>query len=913
VLGEPFLDNNLDNNQLRHNVRHTRQTLHSDTLVPSTLESTAVSTAVGHRDLYGPLRYHNYYQRLGLSSAGIAFYRKRPLRDNSRNSFSGNTDEKTLLRPKQTSKDSNKSRLRASSILFEIGWADRSRSRSSVTLEQKISSPGLIYEDSTATVRQDFPFYNFSNARMNESEGSSPIRAEGIFDSANMKLRETSLNPKTPSPIRKTRRTPPKGASGSKAAALEQAKYVDHIEAQLAAAQTELRSYKSPTILTSNGAKLRALSAENKALKKDIADWELKFSERVAEETSERQEYEAGLKAKLRVLEQDAENRTLRLVEMEAEIDNFAKKSEELRAVEKENASLQRRLDILTELLGQSPSVGALSPVRASYQERRPRLGRPQSHYQRLSSDETPMATRYGKRHSLSISTGVNTSPRQHSSSASEDHIQPSPKNKRHSQSFSNDWDTMGSRTSVDWTSQSMSRPSSILSDSSTSAFSWNHALPPLIEVNRRESSRQRRMRRFPGGAGGPKTLILPATSTPTSTPMSAPPSQQSAFPWGASTHRDSLSATLPTFDSLLLSEEAEYERRASLLALEANSARYRDFASPTRSLRRAQTSRETPSPRMEGESLASEMSRVEDTITDGSSTASPPEVAPSYHLPVPPVQSPTLRRHSSLARRKRRPTSDDLKQLSSTTAAAAHQGFLLNFSVFLAKVWQNPAHLALMTASSTTRITTEAGYWVLSLLLGPFGSGGSSSEEYVIPEDTAEDIPHSRNRATHYDWHRLSSGVTRSRAASVEDSNERHSYCNGHYFVPPGASPLDLVLAEKTCPLEHTRDKSTQEAPKLDLWMKFAVAIVMAIGVAIKDGPQSAMASDKNRLATLADSPFPISDSSYNSPQKSITDGSLTTPKKKWTLEPPKMDLHWEDNLGIEDFSDHISDEEIE
>ena len=53
--------------------------------------------------------------------------------------------------------------------------------------------------------------------------------------------------------------------------------YIDHLEAELASAQSQLSAMNSPTVTREQSSKMRNLSHETRQLQEELADWEAKY------------------------------------------------------------------------------------------------------------------------------------------------------------------------------------------------------------------------------------------------------------------------------------------------------------------------------------------------------------------------------------------------------------------------------------------------------------------------------------------------------------------------------------------------------------------------------------------------------------------------------------------------------------
>ncbi|GAM38232.1 hypothetical protein TCE0_033f08793 [Talaromyces pinophilus] len=126
--------------------------------------------------------------------------------------------------------------------------------------------------------------------------------------------------------------------------------------------------------------KLRSLNAEIKVLRQEIAEWEDKFDVRVHEEVGLRTDVESKLRTKIIFLEGQLEDYATRIKELEHERDLQAQKLRNAESLRSTNRGLERRIDVLTELLAQSPTkIEPRSPEVSPSRSPGPRLSRPKS------------------------------------------------------------------------------------------------------------------------------------------------------------------------------------------------------------------------------------------------------------------------------------------------------------------------------------------------------------------------------------------------------------------------------------------------------------------------------------------------------------------------------------------------------
>ncbi|KAK4554245.1 hypothetical protein LTR86_008773 [Recurvomyces mirabilis] len=129
--------------------------------------------------------------------------------------------------------------------------------------------------------------------------------------------------------------------------------YIDHLENELAQTQEQLRVVNSPTVTRQQSSKMRTLNAETRHLQEELAEWEARYDQRVQEIVDEHTEIETGLRKQVRKLEQDAEESRYRLQELEIEVDAVRIAAETAEAA---NVNLERRLEIMSEILATSPT-----------------------------------------------------------------------------------------------------------------------------------------------------------------------------------------------------------------------------------------------------------------------------------------------------------------------------------------------------------------------------------------------------------------------------------------------------------------------------------------------------------------------------------------------------------------------------
>ena len=164
--------------------------------------------------------------------------------------------------------------------------------------------------------------------------------------------------PASPPPPKTTIRprsvkTRAKMSNRRRSASAETSKYIEHLEMELAATQSRLSSITSPSVTREQSSKMRTLNAETRQLQAEISDWETKYEQRVQDAVDEHSAIESNLRHRIQSLEQDAEETKYRMQELETQLESA---TQSLVAVETANVNLEKRLEIMSELLAASPT-----------------------------------------------------------------------------------------------------------------------------------------------------------------------------------------------------------------------------------------------------------------------------------------------------------------------------------------------------------------------------------------------------------------------------------------------------------------------------------------------------------------------------------------------------------------------------
>ncbi|EED16679.1 hypothetical protein TSTA_017540 [Talaromyces stipitatus ATCC 10500] len=272
-------------------------------------------------------------------------------------------------------------------------------------------------------------------------------------------------------------------------------RYIEHLEEQLAAMQNQ-SSPMQESYTKTHVSKVRTLNAEIKVLRQEVAEWEDKFDIRVHEEVGRRTEIENKLRTRIIFLEGELEDYVARIRELEHERDLQAQKLRNVESLRSTNRSLERRIDVLTQLLAESPTkVEPRSPEVSPTRSPGPRLSRPKS-----------MLPAMPLRQDITYQPLVDPSSVVTPEASVETHPEPEVP------------DLISDDSTVASSVLSQSKRSSTASHPSPISSQWSVPLPFSPELQGKTTGRPRNMRRFPSGTCTLKPLILPTTATPTPT-----------------------------------------------------------------------------------------------------------------------------------------------------------------------------------------------------------------------------------------------------------------------------------------------------------------------------------------------------------------------------------------------------------
>ena len=813
---------------------------------------------------------------------------------------------------------------------------------------KKRSSPrpgfGAIFQDNTQTEEvieaSETSWYKEGSRNCSPSDlAATPVNM--------VKLREGSGNRKTPppplsSPLTKQVKGRNMKRINLRSASSEASKYIEHLESQLASVNTKLDSLTSPNTNKIRSAKLRALTVDNRNLRQDLSAWEKQFAARVQEERDQRLEVEMELRVRLRTLENDIELKDARIAELEWEAESMRVKVGDAEGLEEVNIGLEKRIEILTNLLAESPNKldvcsTATSPVRADPIKRTPR---PKSMLPRIPSPSggvrlslsTVSESAFWQPSKIESSSSLMESPDDAVEDADEQNLQSpgceesirSPGSRRQSRqsgSFESRSRTSGSFRSAP---SSASRPTSFRSSGSFGPTSWG--LPCLADVDAKSANKQRKMRKFPSGSVSLRPLILPAATVVPSLPATAP-----IYPSIEATARRDISVDSLDPATSVLSKPADsspvttpdhhstsWAQEQTLKALEG---RFMDVdlsngeqASHSNTLKSeeklfnfGEASSEDYKVRRRPRSLQKELEEAEvqqarqaqvidspELLEDGLiliNTNENPEESPNLgrfmtgidptpsKAPLPaahPIRSRGLIESEDTPGPETNPnspactSSQPVQATSSSVSTTQHAfGIFSRLTNLISQTKQDPFTLARRLLSNAwaqgSKRLGGMGWWLLGPIYGTrWRKRKRTADSETVETTTTQD----------FDWHHFSAEASRRRAA--EHYFRDYGTCNQRpdsWLAPPRASSAQYLSSSNTTPPFAPSPKPRNEPHlfpcddcvepssrrTLRLWFQFSLAIVLAVGMAIKHGPASLLVEDPEPCLPTHQAPNPL------------------------------------------------------
>ena len=747
------------------------------------------------------------------------------------------------------------------------------------------------------------------------SNNCTPVTLSG--SPANMnKLREGSLNPRTPPPLSSPLAKYVKGRNsnrpGIRSASSEASKYIEHLEAQLASTHARL---ESPSATRKRSAKLRALIVENRNLKHEVADWEKEYDVRVQEEKDRRNEVEMELRQHVRQLEEEMDLKGAKIGELEWELESMRAKFRDTDELKAMNVRLEKRIEVLTNILVQSPmkldvSSATTSPKKVDPSKRTPR---PTSMQPRVPSSPgglqlslaTVSESAFWQPKSIASPASIAESPGGHASIEDEQTFSvpefdeamgsPDPSTKTRQSGFFDH----RSRTSTSYRSapSTSSRPSSIRSSASFGPGVWG--LPDPADAEPQSSSTRRRsMRCFPSGSNSLRPLILPTSTIGQSLPASAPiyPSIEATASRGTSgTSLDPTTSffsrpidSSPTFTPTQPSRHhsSAWVQEQTIRALEGKfTDAGRRESNPVPIL--------TPSvagePFMEFGEICSEKRKrrsrprsLEDELKEAHAnqmktadahttlTESPglglvpldsddgsgcTMIGAHSMTSKPATQGFSLRHRRSgsnnTPKAKERgsslPLLGDSSPSSNPTSEQAH-GIFHRLTTLITQTKQDPCILARRLLANAWGLGSAwwggMGWWLLGLVYGTRWRTWAQSTDVDLAEDLQAHPPR------HFDWQHFSVEASGGRAPrhSFRQPNGGTTATAGiesSFAQPQISTPSPSRKIPHLFPCSSCTEPSSRRT--LRLWFQFSLAIVLALGLAIKNGPASLLASPQS------------------------------------------------------------------
>lgn len=701
-----------------------------------------------------------------------------------------------------------------------------------------------------------------------------------------------------------------KRRSGLRTSSADASRYIEHLETQLAASISQVEALKEPP-MKPQIAKLKMLNEECKFLKQELEEWQAKFEARVSEEVESRAGNGSDSRKKLAALEREMEIKDGRINELEWEIESMTQKLRDFQSLDTTNRNLERRVDVLTGLLAQSPTrtdsgfsprheCDTASPTR----DKNRMKGRPRSMMPRippLSPEKDSM---------FQPLVAARTDPHEDPASAV---VSPSraPRNRDNRDTAGSEISTAG-RTAADRSSMftSASDTFSLSTDPTTisqrssmiSQSSSNWGLPLLFspENPARHQNRDRKMRRFPSGSSSLKPLILPTAAVA----MPMPPCYSGCQSIHSSPHDLSSGDnnyhyhTNTAYDTPPRRQPFPVVEEDSLDALEGRSNYYQSFEEAIAGHRPDMASNtgnfdetfyDSPPGNTDHDATAildgdfspdSQQLDVSRNVNTKYNLLSDelPHLSPSYSTYS--LDSKTSLPRGWASHRKRlfdrditpRPmkslpeTKDSSKySVNRGAASACTLGIISNYSYF-SQIWRNHTDLArriiLRAWRSNWKKLGRLSWWVLGLFVGP-----QIRDRWLRSTSQGKD----------FDWHRHSP-----KAASNSGPFNRRIPEVGQYT----GTRLPSATYKKS-PGEQgdgggkSENSVASRFPLLGrsacLWARFSLALVIAIGLAFKDGPGT----------LLLDKPEESSGSSGNLRIESSTKALPTNERAQPRIEP--------------------------
>jgi hypothetical protein len=380
-------------------------------------------------------------------------------------------------------------RRAGSGVLTEIGNSTLTRSNKYAHVRPRVTSAKF--------------YSNVEGRRSGEYDAAFPIEQSS----------PQPTDPPVPSKSGPKRSAKVKGKLGAKRRSVsgETKSYIDHLEAELASAQTQLSAVTSPSVTRQQTSMMRTLNAETRQLQEALEEWENRYDERVQEVVDQYSAVEVSLRSQLRSFEEQREEDQYRIHELEQQVENM---NQSMESAEAANVHLERRLEVLSDLLATSAKID----LHAETPGMTRRMSRPKSMHPRFPTTGNLMISP----ERLSEAGTQPPSPALSFAGSSYSHLDL--RQTRSNQEFISGHISQSEHVSD---SESVFSDAPYMNESLTTAepslpvqHTQYDMRPPSIHPRGRHT---RRMRRFGGGSSGPRPLILPSASHYDHVPASAP------------------------------------------------------------------------------------------------------------------------------------------------------------------------------------------------------------------------------------------------------------------------------------------------------------------------------------------------------------------------------------------------------
>lgn len=486
--------------------------------------------------------------------------------------------------------------------------------------------------------------------------------------------------------------------------------------------------------------------------------------------------------------------------------------------------------------------------------------------------------------------------------------------------------------------------------------------VPADLESQTKSANRQRKMRRFPSGSCTLKPLILPKTGFTPSLPASAPIHASSGMPECdvpgnlfdpttafLSTSQHSSPVSTPTMSQRQRS--AAWAQHQTLQALEGKSARadelheasIRDSSIPLSektlesfddgSAERRKPRRARPLSLEKELELANILSpnQFEDGLIPAAEAEAEAEIdfltAPidSDHTPetTKPITSlrrrkfpseseitPRPARRSSPVECPKSPESPPKNIPSIAMATKSASNILPRLTSLISRVKQDPFVLAQRLLHNawilgSTRLG-GIGWWLLGLVFGPYGQTTICAADGKTVDETP---------SSHFNWQHFSARASRARTAEYYMNDQ----AAGLHAEPPLLSCLQpsnawpssgsgytpkVAVADLASPRDEPHlfpcDDCVEPSSRrtFRLWFHFSLAIVLAVGVAIKHGPGALLVDRTSGIIHV----YQRQHESQNDPSSQQSEQAIPHDAKSGVEEKTSNDAGFGDENAVTD-----------